>query len=365
MTPAHVLLVHDAYDDYVACLANHLAERTRVTVLHHARIHAGMPLTGDVGTVVYPHRRIRDPRRIASIPRIREVAAEVRADVVHLQQSNDPLFTLVQGPTPGRASVLTVHDVVPHPGDRSHIPGGHLAARRRRGCFDRVVVHADELGADLTRRWGVPRDRIDVVAHGELGSLHGTPRVVDDPPPRVLFFGRIWPYKGLDRLVHAMNALSVTRPGLTLAIAGTGEPLEGYLRLAAPTLRTEVTDRFVDRDEVAPLFADAAVVCLPYLEASQSGVHALACGLGVPVVASAVGGLTSAVAHGRDGLLVPPDDVDALAAALGRVLDEPVLRARLASGARARARTDLSWDTIADRTLEVYDRAAHAHRVAT
>lgn len=367
----HVLLVHDAYDDYVTCLANTLGERVRLTVLHNSRVHERIRngLSGNQTTIVYPHRRVRDPRRLGEIPQIDRVAATVGADVVHLQQSNDPLFNLVQlcSPRSQGPRVLTIHDVAPHPGDAAHVPGGHATLRAQRRRWDRFIVHGAPLRADLARAWNVPDVRVDVVPHGELGSLYrpaaperaGAAR--PGAPLRVLFFGRIWPYKGLDRLISAMNRLASTRPSLTLTISGTGEPLDRYLRSVAPQLNVEVIDRFIEHDEVAPLFESATVVCLPYLEASQSGVQALACGLGVPVVATAVGGLATAVADGVSGLVVPPDNVAALTAALARILDDPTLRDRLARGSGARSGSDLSWSTIADQTLAVYQRAQAGH----
>ena len=371
MYQPHVLLVHDSYMDYVTCLANALAERVPVTVVHSSHPHLLMPgLSEDVRTVVYPYRRMRDPRRVRHIPVVAEVAASVGADLVHFQQSVDPWFNLTQ--LRGRRrlpEVMTVHDVTPHPGDRTSVPGGHLTLRIHRRRMERFIAHTSPLRDELVRRWRIRADSVDVVPHGELGGLYrrlATHPPGSDPPGgrmrrlNVLFFGRVWPYKGLDRLVEAMNVLAETRPGLILTIAGEGQDLDPYLKAVRGPLGVRVLNRYVDHDEVPNLFGEADVVCLPYLEASQSGVHALACGLGVPVVASAVGGLASAVRDGYDGLLVPPGDVTALRAALARVLDDPALRAQLSSGATARAAGDLRWGTIADATLEVYARARHS-----
>lgn len=363
----HVLLVHDAYADYVVGLANALAEHVPVTVMHGSRMHDDVAgeLSDAVATVVAPQRRLRDPRRCGD-PRVGAVAAAVGADVVHLQQSNDPVTNLLGLARPGPAPrVLTVHDVRPHPGDGTAVPGGHATLRARAGSIRRFVAHTPSLARDLAHTWRVPEERVDVVAHGELGSRYGPP--VDAPPPsprRVLFFGRNWPYKGLDRLVAAVNALAAARSDLVLSVAGPGASPRHALADLDPAVGVEVVERRVPRAEVPPLFAAATVVCLPYREASQSGVHALACGLGVPVVATAVGGLAEAVHHGHDGLLVPPDDHDALVDALARVLDDPGLRAGLAAGARARRGADLDWSTLAEETLAVYRRAGVTETVS-
>ena len=82
---------------------------------------------------------------------------------------------------------------------------------------------------------------------------------------------------------------------------------------------------------------------------------------GVPVVASDIAGYREVVRHGVDGLLVPPNDADALAAAIRRVLSEPQLAATLAAAGRTRAET-FSWQSVAPRLEAVYDRVIHATR---
>jgi glycosyltransferase involved in cell wall biosynthesis len=78
----------------------------------------------------------------------------------------------------------------------------------------------------------------------------------------------------------------------------------------------------------------------------------MACG--VPVVASAVGGMLDTVQPGVTGLLVPPRDAAALAEAVGYLLRQPALRARYGLAAAARARAQYSWDSVAARTVEAY-----------
>jgi glycosyltransferase involved in cell wall biosynthesis len=78
---------------------------------------------------------------------------------------------------------------------------------------------------------------------------------------------------------------------------------------------------------------------------------------GRPVVAGAVGGLLDLVVHEETGLLVPPRDVEALRAALHRLLDDDELRARLGANARKRAEKNLSWDHVTDLTLQAYEEA--------
>ena len=109
--------------------------------------------------------------------------------------------------------------------------------------------------------------------------------------------------------------------------------------------------------ELARWYAAASAVAVPSYNESFGLVAAEAQASGTPVVAAAVGGLTTVVRDERSGLLVDGHDPRDWAAALTRVLDEPGLRTRLEAGALEQARL-FSWEATADRTLEVYERAA-------
>ena len=361
MSKLRVLCYHDSYDDYVGALVNGLAERVEVWLAHPASSSEYLrPMVrDDVHLVPINVPRLRDPRRFFAVPRLGRLAARVRADVVHVQQTADPWFNLRQARGVGVPRVDTIHDVTPHPGDRTAIPGGGFTHRLSRRSIARYITHAPVLRDAFVARWRVDPARVDVVPIGELGSLYGGRLPGREPllPARVLFFGRLWPYKGLDRLVLAMNELARSRPGLTLVIAGAGESIDRYLALAAPELTLDVRNRRIADDEVREVFSDATVACFPYVEASQSAALTMAYGFGLPAVATRVGGLSYAVEDGVDGLLVAPDDVPALAGALARVLDDAELRARLCDGVLARNALDRNWSTIGAQTLEVYRRA--------
>ena len=122
--------------------------------------------------------------------------------------------------------------------------------------------------------------------------------------------------------------------------------------------RFTIINEFVSIERRGELFAAADVVVLPYIEASQSGVIPLAYAAGKPVVVTAVGGLPEAVEDGRTGLVVAPRDERALADAVVRLLDDPVLAREL--GAAGRRKLDAEWSParVAEQTLRVYRAAA-------
>ena len=135
-------------------------------------------------------------------------------------------------------------------------------------------------------------------------------------PFTLLFFGRIWAYKGLNYLLDAMPLVAESIPQVKLIIAGKGENLTQYFPNGYEQDRYEIINNFIPPETVNYLFRRSTATVLPYIEASQSGVAALSYGMSTPVIASDVGGLSEIVRDKKDGLLVPPGNVQALATAI-------------------------------------------------
>jgi glycosyltransferase involved in cell wall biosynthesis len=169
-----------------------------------------------------------------------------------------------------------------------------------------------------------------------------------------LFFGYIRHYKGLDTLLTAWPRVRAARPA-TLVVAGElYEDDAPYRRLAAAAGDSvRMLTRYVPDDEVEALFKAADVVVLPYRSATQSGVTHVAYALGVPVITTDVGGLAESVVAGETGLVVPPEDPEALSRAIVRFFAEG-LAPRLRAGVE-RLREAHSWEALAGSTLELID----------
>ncbi|MCD4830053.1 MAG: glycosyltransferase [Candidatus Cloacimonetes bacterium] len=142
--------------------------------------------------------------------------------------------------------------------------------------------------------------------------------------PLPLFFGFIKPYKGLDVLLSALPGALRELPDLKLLVAGEVYGSDSVYRelIERHSLPVIWHDRFIPNEQTAAYFAAADVVVLPYRTATQSGITQLAFSCGKPVIASCVGGLPEIIDEGRTGYLVPPEDPDALAAAIVRFFRE-------------------------------------------
>jgi glycosyltransferase involved in cell wall biosynthesis len=185
---------------------------------------------------------------------------------------------------------------------------------------------------------GFPRQglaRVEARAH--LG--------IEPDEPLLLFFGFVRRYKGLRYLLDALGKLSQP-PRLLIA----GEFWEGevqyrnLIRQLGLERRIVIHNRYIPNEEIEAYFVAADALVLPYLSGSQSGVGMIALNYGLPVIATSIGGLAETVKHGETGLIVPPADSAALAAAIERFFREGLSESFCAAMSQARAR--LSWEAL-------------------
>jgi D-inositol-3-phosphate glycosyltransferase len=188
----------------------------------------------------------------------------------------------------------------------------------------------------------------------------------------LMFAGRIQPLKAPDILLHAVRHLLDRDPSLRSRLvvpvvggpSGTGLEHPESLAQLADSLGVADVVRFVPpvaQSELADWYAAATLVCVPSYNESFGLVAVEAQAAGTPVVAAAVGGLTTAVRDGVSGLLVDSHDPLDYARAMERVIASPDLRAELSQGA-VRQAANFAWEITADRTLEVYRAAARSMR---
>ncbi len=199
--------------------------------------------------------------------------------------------------------VVTVHDADLHPGDG--FPMQMALQRRLIRRADALIALTQHVSERLLRQRAA---RGKPLLRASLPPFTFGPR---PPPPlshggpmRLLCFGRLLPYKGLDLLETALRGLAEV-PQYEVRIVGQG-PDSGTLRALAALPRVRVENRWVPEDEVGALIGWADAVLLPYREASQSGVAAIAIAAGRWVVATRVGGLAEQFRDERLALLCEP-----------------------------------------------------------
>lgn len=232
---------------------------------------------------------------------------------------------------------------------------------------DAVIADSEQTRRDLVRLLRVPEERITVIPLGvepvyrpqtDRAALERLRQRYALPPRFILYLGTLEPRKGLDTLLTAYAALTADWPHALVLAGKKGwytDTLFTQVKQQGLEERVHFTD-YIPDEELPGLYNLAEVFAFPsrYEGFGLPPLEAMACG--VPVVSSNAASLPEVI--GDAGLLVPPDDPGALAAALRRVLSDADLRADLqARGWRQAAR--FTWDETARRTLAFYRRVLH------
>ncbi|HVK23465.1 MAG TPA: glycosyltransferase family 4 protein [Actinokineospora sp.] len=233
---------------------------------------------------------------------------------------------------------------------------------------DALITCSSAMRSEVAHLFEVEPETITVIHNGiEPRSWRVPPaavrgsRAAHSPhnAPVLLFFGRLEWEKGVQDIIGALPRIRRTHPGTRLVVAGRGTyapALEELSRKLRVRRAIDFAGHLSDRD-LGALLAAADSVVLPS-RYEPFGIVALeAAAAGAPLVASTAGGLGEVVIEGETGLSFTPGDLDGLATAVRRVLDDPTGARRRAKLAKARLSVDFDWDLIAEQTVDVYARA--------
>ena len=301
---------------------------------------------------------LRRPLDLAAVRALTTILRDFRADVVHSHEFTMAIYGAAAAKRANARHVITMH-------------GGlyYAAAWRRRAALRWAMRRSASLvgvsvatASALQRILGIDRSKVHVVPNGiplrtgvraklrsELGLAPGELLIVS--------VGNLYPVKGHAVLIDALARLR-DRTGWRLAIAGRGEE-EGRLRAQAATAGIgERVHLLGFRDDVADILAAADLFTMPSLSEGLPLALVEAMSFGLPVVVTGVGGVPEVVTDGAEGMLVPPSDAGALAAALGALLADAPRRQKMGEAARTRALRDYALSTMADRYERLYRGAA-------
>ena len=311
---------------------------------HYAAVHSHYWLSGQVGALA---------RDRWSVPLVHSMhtMAKVKNDALAEGDTPEPSARII-----GEEQVVEAADLL--------IANTDTEAKQLINLYDACASRVEVIHPGVDLEVFRPRDRGDVRRRLHL-PLDATV---------VMFAGRIQPLKAPDVLLRAVRVLLEREPDLrsrlVVPVVGgpSGSGLDHPEALAQLSDRLGLADvvRFVPpvaQAELAEWYAAADLVAVPSYNESFGLVAVEAQASGTPVVAAAVGGLTTVVEDGRSGVLVDSHGAEDWADALARLVHDPGLRSRLARGAVAQA-AHFSWDSTAEQTLETYDRARSLMREA-
>jgi glycosyltransferase involved in cell wall biosynthesis len=308
--------------------------------------------TVDLQVVRVPPRAYLQERRL-----IRDLCVRVRPDVVHTHGSRPDVLDASVARSLGLATVTTVHGSSRLGGITRLHELVEFALFRR---FDAVVAVSRPLVRSL-RRFGVASDRIHVIPNAWNGRIPERDRraarqALGVPPDEFLigWVGRLIPVKGADVMLEALAQLPDVP---STAILGDGAERRRLERMAA-ALGLERRVRFHGQVDDAPSLFPAFNVFVMSSRSEGTPMALLeAIAAGLPVVATAVGGVPDVIGPG-EGLLVPPEQPTALARAIGMIQSSPEAAMERAVAARARLENEFGLERWLARYEEVYRRVA-------
>jgi glycosyltransferase involved in cell wall biosynthesis len=306
-------------------------------------------------------RRLLDAE---SVWRVRRHLARVRPDVVHTHLGAADVHGTMAARTLRVPTVSTIHLVAPPSSatlDRREAARERLMATARRYGSRRIIAVSDAAREAYLRAGLDHASRVVTVHNGiapraprgsraQLRAQLGLPA----DAPVVAMVSVLRAGKGHDVALAAVAALRERHPQLRLLVVGDGPARDEVQRLAGPLGDAVVLTGF--RRDVVELLDASDVLLLPsHMDAFPTALLEAA-SVGVPAVATAVGGIPEIVCDGETGLLIDaPPAAGAVEAALGRLLEDPALRARLGAGARARFAARFTAERWAGRCREIYE----------
>lgn len=355
---------------------------------HDARLLAStarpLPLPNPADYTCFGHdgapRRLLQVANPTAVSRLRRVLAEFRPDVVHVRMFLNQLSPLILPLLTGVPALLHIGNYQTIcPLNTRVLPDGSACRHRagvacyRQGCVSGLGLARTAVQLGLFRRHGRVFRRIVANSHAlartlrendvDVGAViwNGTRALPARPPlrgpPTMAFAGRLVAKKGVDVLLRATAMVVRQLPAARLLIIGDGEERPRLERLLAEcALRDHVTMAgHVPRPELDQRLGTAWVQVLPsrYPEPfANAAIEAMM--RGTAVVGTATGGTPEVVRDGVTGFLVPPDDAEALADALLRVLADRNAAERLGAAGRQAALAELTVDQMIGRFEQMY-----------
>ena len=314
-------------------------------------------------------RAVKGMLHAAELARLPTLLRHLAVDVIHIQWAPLPFFDQLFLEALRRVApvVLTVHDTLPYNGAAPWLMAAGMGRLMR--SVDVVICHTEQ-GRDRLLRQGVSAAQLFVVPHGLLGPRKDSCSSAPGERIRLLQFGKIKPYKGVDVLIDAVGRLTREEQArLDVHVAGKPyldtEALEARVRARGLSNCVRFDFDFIDDAMMELLFARADVLVFPYRDIEASGVLMQAVAAGKPVLASRIGIFGELLEDGREALLVPPGDPDALAGALRRLVAAPARLAEMSEGMSALRDRLPGWPEIACQTTQAYAVAQQVHAAAS
>ena len=311
----------------------------------------------DAGIRVHPLLRRLIKRRLSAAYawRLRRLLRRGRFDLVHAHVYASTVAAAIATLGTGVPLVITEHTEASWQGWRARWVSRWVYRLARH-----IIAVSTPIERRLMERDDVAPDLITVIPNAVVSASEAPPDASPALPawlrehPLVGVVARLQPEKGVANFLRAAAYVSPSFQEAHFVIVGDG-PLQRELTTLAEDLGLKSRVHFLGfRPDASALMRSLEVLVVPSLDEGSPLVTLEAMASGVPIVASAVGGIPDQIRHDREGLLVPPGDAGALGEALLELLREPARARRLGEAGRRRATSEFSYATMVGRIEAVY-----------
>ena len=266
--------------------------------------------------------------------------------------------------------IITVHNITPH---TTSLPSIFLDKILNRIIFpfaDHFIVHNKRNKNRFLELYKIDENKISIIPHGTITPYQKIKNIPMEKARKhlnipsnkkvILFFGYMWSYKGLDILLKSLKIVKQNMENVVLLLAG--QPLRDWKKYEEIIRENKLNDciikalKYIPDSETEYYFSSADLVVLPYYEHpfdTHGGVGALTLSFKKPMIVTDVGGLPEYVKDKR--VISNPNNVEELSQKIIFVLNDESLLKKLSKDSEKLSK-ELSWDKIADVTIEVYNK---------
>lgn len=306
----------------------------------------------DVYVENLPGIRQRSIKMLRSTWRVAKFIKEGNYDIIHID------FALMMWKAPllkfHKKMVLIQHEAIPHARKQSVIE--RIFRRLNYKLISKIAILNSSVYDQFCERYGLNKNNVLVNKLGPLDCITVFGKNTEEcNRKKIVFWGRIAKYKGLEYLCQAMPIVHEKVPDAELIIAGGGDfyfDIGPYMKLSY----IHIINEYLDMEDLAKIISDCAFTVCPYISSSQSGGVITSLVMGKPVVGTNFNTMKEMIEDGVTGLLVPPRDVDSLAASIIRLLSDVDLQKQLTSTIRKKIDAEGEWSRIADKYLAFYEK---------
>ncbi|MBN2301532.1 MAG: glycosyltransferase family 4 protein [Lentisphaerae bacterium] len=312
---------------------------------------------------------VRNPsplKDLRAMHQIKRLLASTHFDLVHTHSSKAGILGRVAAQSSGIPSVHTPHGHIFYGYFNRLLTGVYIqfermAARRTKKIVSLTDLETEESLAHgigkidqyVTIHSGVPLDalrRLDRSARAKFRSEYGIP----ENAILIVSVARLTHIKGLDVLIKALADMNTCQEQWQLALVGDGEEKQQLARLAH-NLRLETQIRFTGHlSDITPALAACDIFVLPSRNEGMGRALVEAMAAGLPCVATNVGGIPTIIKNNINGLIVPPDNPNALSKALIRLITLPSLRKQIGNKATESVYPEYDEETMLNQHAELY-----------